>query len=236
MSSYLPKAVRLEVRRRDGGKCVICQSEKSLEYAHLVAKHRGILKEGLRDDPRYRNVMLGADEPANIVLLCHRCHNLSTWWINPKRYDRQTYRKLRREQNRISYRLKEIELKLQPDGPRVINPENFPKRERKESIDKLGEIYSKARNELRFGYDSYYDNDQNTHDFAGAIIHYVLGHDYCKDNRINTIGPEKSRALDLKIKLNKSIQNRFGTTPEVLAQRRGWTFAKMAEFCLREKI
>lgn len=53
----VPKAVREEVWRRDGAKCVECGSNKNLEYDHMVPIARG-----------------GSNSARNIRLLCETCN------------------------------------------------------------------------------------------------------------------------------------------------------------------
>lgn len=50
-------AIRLQVRRRDGNRCVHCGAGSPLEVHHVVP-----LAEG------------GGNEPENLVTLCRRCH------------------------------------------------------------------------------------------------------------------------------------------------------------------
>jgi Holliday junction DNA helicase RuvB len=53
----IPSAVRREVWRRDGGKCVRCGSRKNLEYDHIIPVSRG-----------------GSNTARNIELLCETCN------------------------------------------------------------------------------------------------------------------------------------------------------------------
>ena len=53
----IPSAVRREVWRRDGGKCVKCGSRKNLEYDHIIPVAKG-----------------GSNTARNIELLCEK-HN-----------------------------------------------------------------------------------------------------------------------------------------------------------------
>ena len=53
----IPEAVRTEVWRRDGGKCVQCESKQNLQFDHIIAVTRG-----------------GATSVANLQLLCQPCN------------------------------------------------------------------------------------------------------------------------------------------------------------------
>jgi CRISPR/Cas system Type II protein with McrA/HNH and RuvC-like nuclease domain len=55
----IPENVRIEVWRRDGGKCARCGSRESLEYDHIVPISKG-----------------GSNTARNIELLCEK-HNRS---------------------------------------------------------------------------------------------------------------------------------------------------------------
>ena len=53
----IPEKVRIEVWRRDGGKCARCGSREKLEYDHIVPISRG-----------------GSNTARNIELLCEKCN------------------------------------------------------------------------------------------------------------------------------------------------------------------
>ena len=53
----LPESVRIEVWRRDGGKCAKCGSRENLEYDHIVPVSKG-----------------GSNTTRNIELLCETCN------------------------------------------------------------------------------------------------------------------------------------------------------------------
>jgi len=53
----IPETVRIEVWRRDGGKCARCGSRENLEYDHIVPVSRG-----------------GSNTARNIELLCEKCN------------------------------------------------------------------------------------------------------------------------------------------------------------------
>ena len=55
----IPENVRIEVWRRDGGKCAMCGSREKLEYDHIVPISKG-----------------GSNTARNIELLCEK-HNRS---------------------------------------------------------------------------------------------------------------------------------------------------------------
>ena len=53
----IPESVRIEVWRRDGGKCARCGNREKLEYDHIVPISRG-----------------GSNTARNIELLCEKCN------------------------------------------------------------------------------------------------------------------------------------------------------------------
>jgi 5-methylcytosine-specific restriction endonuclease McrA len=53
----IPENVRIEVWRRDGGKCSRCGSRENLEYDHIVPISQG-----------------GSNTARNIELLCEKCN------------------------------------------------------------------------------------------------------------------------------------------------------------------
>lgn len=53
----VPENVRIEVWRRDGGKCARCGSRENLEYDHIIPLSRG-----------------GSNTTRNIELLCEKCN------------------------------------------------------------------------------------------------------------------------------------------------------------------
>lgn len=53
----IPEKVRMEVWRRDGGKCVRCESREKLEYDHIIPVSLG-----------------GSNTARNIELLCEKCN------------------------------------------------------------------------------------------------------------------------------------------------------------------
>ena len=53
----IPQKVRIEVWRRDGGKCARCGSREKLEYDHIVPISKG-----------------GSNTTRNIELLCEKCN------------------------------------------------------------------------------------------------------------------------------------------------------------------
>jgi hypothetical protein len=55
--SRIPEKVRIEVWRRDGGKCARCGSREKLEYDHIVPISKG-----------------GSNTARNIELLCEKCN------------------------------------------------------------------------------------------------------------------------------------------------------------------
>ena len=52
----IPETVRIEVWRRDQGKCAGCESRENLEYDHIVPVSRG-----------------GSNTARNVELLCEAC-------------------------------------------------------------------------------------------------------------------------------------------------------------------
>ncbi|MBI5963572.1 MAG: HNH endonuclease [Chloroflexi bacterium] len=55
--SRIPENIRIEVWRRDGGKCARCGSREKLEYDHIVPISKG-----------------GSNTARNIELLCEKCN------------------------------------------------------------------------------------------------------------------------------------------------------------------
>ena len=53
----IPEKVRVEVWRRDGGKCAKCGSRENLEYDHIIPLSKG-----------------GSNTSRNIELLCEKCN------------------------------------------------------------------------------------------------------------------------------------------------------------------
>ncbi len=53
----IPSSVRMEVWRRDGGRCVKCGSREKLEYDHIIPISKG-----------------GSNTARNIELLCENCN------------------------------------------------------------------------------------------------------------------------------------------------------------------
>jgi hypothetical protein len=53
----IPEAVRIEVWRRDGGRCSRCESRENLEYDHIVPLAKG-----------------GSNTARNVELLCEKCN------------------------------------------------------------------------------------------------------------------------------------------------------------------
>jgi HNH endonuclease len=53
----IPEKIRIEVWRRDGGKCAKCESRENLEYDHIIPVSRG-----------------GSNTSRNIELLCESCN------------------------------------------------------------------------------------------------------------------------------------------------------------------
>lgn len=71
-ATQIPKAVKIAVYERDGGRCVLCGANDGEPNAHIVARSQG-----------------GKGIEPNVVTLCYRCH---------RRYDQTTERHALRAQ------------------------------------------------------------------------------------------------------------------------------------------
>jgi hypothetical protein len=58
---YIPKHIKMEVWRRDEGRCAECGSKEKLEYDHIIPFTKG-----------------GSNTARNIQLLCERCNRLKS--------------------------------------------------------------------------------------------------------------------------------------------------------------
>ena len=98
----------------------------------------------------------------------------------------------------------------------------------------MAEIFSSAKDELKFHYLHAFDKEAKTHNFTGAIRHYVVGHENC--SYVTTLLPlEIHQRLDkLGSKLSHVIWERYKMTLEDLAKKHGWTFEDVAIFCQKE--
>lgn len=105
-----------------------------------------------------------------------------------------------------------------------------------ETDGELARIFSKAKDELKFHYLHDYDEEENTHNFTGAIRHYVAGHEHC--SYVKTLLPLEihQRLWKLELKLVDVIWERYRMTLEDLAKKHGWTFGNVAIFCEKEGI
>jgi len=159
---YLKAATKRAVYQRDLGRCVVCGSTEKLEYHHLLQVHRGIQKNNLENEPRYKNVKIGTDDISNIILLCQKCHYLHTFWINPMWFgkrrktesvqlkeglSRQMRRRLQQEKIKAEKRKAE-EQKMEPSYEEIWNyipkiKRLFPNSSYEELITKQQEVVMK---------------------------------------------------------------------------------------------
>lgn len=69
ISANLTKKQRLEIYRRDGYRCALCDSTKYIQIHHYIPRGRG-----------------GGNHPHNLITLCADCHAaahgliLADWW------------------------------------------------------------------------------------------------------------------------------------------------------------
>lgn len=57
LSASIPNSVRKKVYRRDGYRCALCDSTKSLQVHHVIPRSEG-----------------GSNQLQNLICLCWKCH------------------------------------------------------------------------------------------------------------------------------------------------------------------
>lgn len=60
VSAKIPNNVRKSVYRRDGYRCALCDSVRSLQVHHVMKRSQG-----------------GTDDPMNLITLCMYCHGMA---------------------------------------------------------------------------------------------------------------------------------------------------------------
>jgi hypothetical protein len=100
----------------------------------------------------------------------------------------------------------------------------------------LAYIFSKAKDELKFHHLHAYNKEENTHNFQGAVRHFVAGHEHC--SYVPTLLPNAiyEKLFKLEMKLSNVIWERYKMSLEDLTKKHGWTFENVAIFCEKEGI
>jgi hypothetical protein len=105
-----------------------------------------------------------------------------------------------------------------------------------DSMGELAEIFKQADKELKFHYMKPYSRERKSHNFRGAIIHYLIGHSKCVN--LNGYLPPAlyNMIFDTDLALETMVFKDYNTTLERLAKKEGWGFKEVAEFCEKEGI
>ncbi len=103
-------------------------------------------------------------------------------------------------------------------------------------MGELAEIFKQADKELKFHYIKAYSRERKSHNFRGAIIHYLIGHSKCEN--LNGYLPPALHNLifDTDLALRAVVFKHYKTTLDKLAKKDGWSFREVAEFCEKEGI
>lgn len=103
-------------------------------------------------------------------------------------------------------------------------------------MGELAEIFKQANKELNFHYLKTYSKGRKSHNFRGAIIHYLIGHSNCENLGENLPLALYSLIFDIYLTLGSMVFEHYKTTLEKLAKKNGWGFREVAEFCERVGI
>ena len=103
-------------------------------------------------------------------------------------------------------------------------------------MGELAEIFKQADKELNFHYTRTYGKERKSHNFRGAIIHYLVGHSNCENLNENLPLALYNLIFDTDLTLGSMVFKHYETTLEKLAKKNGWGFREVAEFCERVGI
>ncbi len=102
-----------------------------------------------------------------------------------------------------------------------------------DSMGELAEIFKQADQELKFHYMKAYSRRRKSHNFRGAIIHYLIGHSKCENLNGNMPPALYNMIFDVDLTLRSAVFKHHKTTLEKLAKGYSWGFREVAEFCER---
>ncbi len=103
-------------------------------------------------------------------------------------------------------------------------------------MGELAIIFGKAEKELKFHYTKTYSRERKSHNFRGAIIHYLVGHSSCENLNGNLPLALYNMVFDTDLALETMVFKHYKTTLEKLAKKNDWSFREVAEFCERVGI
>ncbi len=103
-------------------------------------------------------------------------------------------------------------------------------------MGELAIIFEKADKELNFHYTKTYSRERKSHNFRGAIIHYLVGHSNCENLNGNLSLALYNLIFDTDLTLGSMVFKHYETTLGKLAKKDGWSFREVAEFCERVGI
>lgn len=103
-------------------------------------------------------------------------------------------------------------------------------------MGELAELFKRAEKELKFGYLHSYDKAFDTHNFRGAIVHYIAGHESCENVKAKNPYVSFLKVFQLEEKFENKIVQELRTTLELLAAKQGWNFHNAAMFCEKYEL